>query len=294
MQTLPISKIVPDENQPRKYFNAEKIKTLKNSIKQYGIMNPLKVQEFGKDKYLLEDGERRFRAATELGLKEVPVIIVKATNDVERLVRQFNIQEQHEAWSPVEKAVAISNLSSKMSLTLAAVCKLLNIADSDQRNIAAFAALLTKDSWVRHEIPISYASPVRGLTNLCVALYEHELEKEFTKDMVKKLETKICTLIIKGNVVKRQEITKLRDAFKKDPKSIARFLANAEATPLSMFVETKARGTYHLRNVVQNGRWLCGHAARYLESRDVRPSAEDVQLLRRTIRDCNLVISQAK
>ncbi len=294
MQKLPIKSIVPDTNQPRKYFNAEKIKTLKNSIKQHGIVNPVVVQEMAKGKFLLVDGERRYRAATELGLKEIPAIIEKPQSEVERLVRQFNIQEQHEEWTPVEKAVAMLNLTKKMHLSIKDACNLLNIVDREARRYAAFGALLTKDSWVRNEIPLIYAGPIRGIINLCSALYEHELEEEFTPDMVRKLETKFIALIKAGNIAKSSDITKLRDAFTKSPKSIAVFIKNSDATPASLFASTKARGAYHLRNAVMNSRWLCGHTARYLEAKDVTPTAEEVAVFRRAARDLNLLIAQAR
>lgn len=66
---IPLKNIVPDAEQPRKNFDPERMADLIGSIKKHGIISPLQVQDIGNGTYLLEDGERRFRAATELGLK---------------------------------------------------------------------------------------------------------------------------------------------------------------------------------------------------------------------------------
>ncbi len=162
---IKLTNIEADPNQPRKHFNAEKLKNLKNSISQHGIVNPIIVQELGKGQYLLVDGERRFRAAGLLGLKDVPAIIEKTQKETDRLVRQFNIQEQHESWSPAEKAIAVDKLSSQLGLTLAAVCKLLNVTEGDTRRYVAFSAIVDKDHWVRNEIPLDYANGISSLKN---------------------------------------------------------------------------------------------------------------------------------
>lgn len=290
---IPISQVVPDENQPRKYFNAEKLKTLKNSIQRYGIINPLVVQEVSKGKYLLVDGERRFRAATELKLKEVPVLIEKPQTDTERLVRQFNIQEQHEAWTPVEKAVAIENLSGKLGISLAQTCKLLNVTEGDSRRYAAFAELADKTGFVRNEVPLDYAPALRGLKRVVERIYAEQFEEEFTRADEKRLEQKVVSLIKSGVIQKKNETTRLKDAFVKDPKSIQKFLTDAKATPMSLFLSTKAKGAYHLRNVVQNSRYATDHAHRFLELRDVKISQEQAAVFKNAAKVLQEVASLA-
>ncbi len=288
---LPISSIVADDNQPRKYFNAEKIKTLKNSIKSYGVMSPIIVQEMSKGKYLLVDGERRWRSSVELGLKDIPALIEAPQKETERLVRQFNIQEQHESWTPVEKAVAIVNLAKTMGLSLAAVCKLLNVTEQEQRKYVAFAELIDKDAWVRNEIPLDYAQTMRALKSQARTITHEILEKDYTVTDEKKLEAKIIKLIKKGVINKRNEITKLRDAFKKDPKSIEKFVSDADSTPMSLFASTKARGAYHLRNIVASSKWINGHVSAYLEAKDVKPDSHELTIMKKAVKDLNIVIA---
>ena len=69
-----ISLVEPNRNQPRKEFDKESLSELANSIKQYGILQPIIVQKNG-DMYEIIAGERRWRAAKEAGLTEVPVIV---------------------------------------------------------------------------------------------------------------------------------------------------------------------------------------------------------------------------
>lgn len=72
---LPVAAIVPNPHQPRQHFDPEALEALANSIKEYGIVQPLVVQQRGKGKYELVAGERRLRAAQLCHLSKVPAII---------------------------------------------------------------------------------------------------------------------------------------------------------------------------------------------------------------------------
>lgn len=71
---IKLSKIEPNREQPRKDFNEEQLNELADSIRRYGVLQPLLVQKKG-DYYEIVAGERRWRAAKIAGLKEVPVVI---------------------------------------------------------------------------------------------------------------------------------------------------------------------------------------------------------------------------
>ncbi|MBW4505086.1 MAG: ParB/RepB/Spo0J family partition protein [Scytonematopsis contorta HA4267-MV1] len=73
--SIPLDQISLPPTQPRRYFDSEALKQLTESIKQHGILQPLLVRLVDKDKHELVAGERRYRAALEIGLKEVPVVI---------------------------------------------------------------------------------------------------------------------------------------------------------------------------------------------------------------------------
>ncbi|MEA5573881.1 ParB/RepB/Spo0J family partition protein [Calothrix sp. UHCC 0171] len=74
-QTIPLDQIHLPPTQPRRYFDSEALKQLTESIKQHGILQPLLVRLIDGEKHELVAGERRYRAAKEIGLKEVPVVI---------------------------------------------------------------------------------------------------------------------------------------------------------------------------------------------------------------------------
>lgn len=74
-QAMPLERIILPTTQPRRYFDSEALRQLTASVKQHGILQPLLVRPVDGDKHELVAGERRYRAAKEAGLKEVPVVI---------------------------------------------------------------------------------------------------------------------------------------------------------------------------------------------------------------------------
>ncbi len=279
VRTIKIKDIVPDPEQPRRYFGADKMSTLRKSIKTHGVMSPIIVEKVG-EKYRLIDGERRFRASTELKLTDIPAIIEPTTNAIERLVRQFNVQEQHEAWTPMEKAQALIRLSEEMGMTVDKVCDFVGTTDSDKRRYTAFSNLADKASYIRNEIPLEWASYLRTLTAVSKRISEHELEKKMNLSDEKNLEHRVTDLIKLGEIKKRNEITQLKDAFTKNPKLITEFIEKG-GTPSEMFTKSKARGAYHLRNMRQNAAYVVSHAQAYLKIRDIKITPEMLPVLKR-------------
>jgi len=80
-KTIPLSEIHPDKNQPRKFFDDHSIKELTESVKEKGVLQPIMVRPNGKG-YVLVCGERRYKASTAAGLKEIPAVVrqVKGKN----------------------------------------------------------------------------------------------------------------------------------------------------------------------------------------------------------------------
>ena len=111
---LDIKKIEPNRKQPRKNFDEDAMLELADSIKQFGILQPLLVQDKG-DYYEIIAGERRWRAAKLAGLKEVPVIIKKLT---EQEIIEISLIEniQREDLNPIEEAIAYKRLMTEFNL----------------------------------------------------------------------------------------------------------------------------------------------------------------------------------
>ena len=112
---LNITKIEPNRNQPRKTFDEDALIELADSIKQFGIINPIIVTD-KKDHYEIVGGERRWRAARKAGLKEVPVIIKDLTeNEIAEIALIDNIQR--EDINPIEEALAYKKLIEDFGYT---------------------------------------------------------------------------------------------------------------------------------------------------------------------------------
>ena len=111
-----IETISPNLYQPRKVFDDESIADLAQSIKVYGIIQPLSVRKIKDNFYELIAGERRLRAAKEAGLKEVPVIICNI-NDKDSAAIALLENLQREDLNFYEEALAYDNLIKVHSYT---------------------------------------------------------------------------------------------------------------------------------------------------------------------------------
>ena len=109
-----ISKVEPNRTQPRKQFDEDALLELSESIKQFGILQPLLVSNKG-DYYEIIAGERRWRAAKLAGLKEVPVII-KEFNDQQVVEISLIENIQREDLNPIEEAMAYKRLIDEFKL----------------------------------------------------------------------------------------------------------------------------------------------------------------------------------
>lgn len=109
-----ITKVEPNREQPRKNFDEDALQELADSIKQFGLLQPILVQD-RKDYYEIIAGERRWRAAKLAGLKEVPVII---RNYTEQEIVEISLIEniQREDLNPIEEAQAYKRLLTEFHL----------------------------------------------------------------------------------------------------------------------------------------------------------------------------------
>ena len=109
-----ISKVEPNPEQPRKKFDEDALQELADSIKQFGVLQPLLVQD-RKNHYEIIAGERRWRAAKVAGLKEIPVII-KDYSDQEIVEISLIENIQREDLNPIEEALAYKRLLEEFNL----------------------------------------------------------------------------------------------------------------------------------------------------------------------------------
>ena len=112
---IDINLIKSNESQPRKSFDDEKIMELAESIKSNGIIQPLILRK-DKDEYIIVAGERRWRSAKYIGIKEIPAVIMDLT---EKQILEISLIEniQREDLNSIEEAIAYKNLITDFDLT---------------------------------------------------------------------------------------------------------------------------------------------------------------------------------
>lgn len=132
IQKLKLIDIEPNRNQPRKKFDEESLEELSESIKQYGLLQPIIVTQ-KEGYYEIIAGERRWRACKKAGLTEVPVVI---REDDEKRNKEIALIEniQREDLNPIEKAMGVKSLMDDYGLTQQQVANILGKARSSIAN----------------------------------------------------------------------------------------------------------------------------------------------------------------
>jgi ParB/RepB/Spo0J family partition protein len=252
-----LSSIIPDPEQPRKNFDATRLAQLIKSIGKHGIMNPLVVEDMGNGKYMLVDGERRYRASKEMKLKEVPVTIIKNQGAVERLIRQFHLQEQHEGWSAIEKAKGVLRLSKELKKDVVGVGEILSLPDRTVRDYMAYGELIATKEFDKSEMPLHYAHRIVSLRKTVRRHFEaHDLE--FTRDDEERLEHAVISRAKKGDIKNAAELVKIADASKSNPKSIRDFMKGTMSIQ-KLFLESNAKLARSYRNTMYSVRYIHAH-----------------------------------
>lgn len=145
---IPTKKIIANQYQPRKHFDKETLEELSQSIKNYGIIQPLSVRKINDDQYELIAGERRLRAAIIAGLKAVPAIIVNIS-DTESATIALLENIQREDLNFIEEAEAYQKLLQEHGYTQE---YLANSIGKKQSTIANKLRILKLDEEIRKSI----------------------------------------------------------------------------------------------------------------------------------------------
>ena len=138
-----LSYVEPNREQPRKSFDEEELEALAESIKEYGIIQPITVKDEGNGFYSIIAGERRWRAAKLAGLSEVPVRIVEFSKEVELEVALIENLQRSDL-NPVEEALGYKKLMEEHNLTQEDVSKKVGKSRSAVANALRLLALSDK------------------------------------------------------------------------------------------------------------------------------------------------------
>lgn len=127
LKSLPLSKIEPNPDQPRKNFDPESLKELAQSIQIHGVIQPIVVCPKGEDHYVIIAGERRYRACKMLKMATIPVVIKRYT---EQEMKEIALIEnlQRDDLNPIETAYAMKQLVDNFGFSQEALAKRLGIS----------------------------------------------------------------------------------------------------------------------------------------------------------------------
>lgn len=279
---IPLKELVADENQPRKLFDVSKLANLKSSIASLGIKLPLTVEKVG-DKYQIINGERRFRAATELGLKEVPCVIEETRTPLERMVEQFHIQEQNEGWSNAEKAMVVVNIAREYEVGLKEMCQKLSIPETTARRYTAFGNIISQKEFERNNLGLQWATNV-VLIKQTIKNYYRKNHQFFGRETEKAIELAVIRRVIKEQIPEKRGFhfaTMVKDVISKEPEMIKEFL-EGDTSVEEMFAKVKALGAASLRNSYVAAGFLTNALSGFLKEADVVPTTIHIARFKKT------------
>ena len=239
-QTLNINKIEPNKNQPRKHFDEDALAELADSIKQFGVVEPLVVVK-RKGYYELIAGERRWRAARLAGLKEVPVVIKDYTDqEIVEIALIENIQR--EDLNPIEEAHAYQRLIEEFNLKQDEVAERVSKSRSTITNSLRLLKLTEKVQQMLIDDMLS-----TGHVRTLIGIEDSELQYEvamyiFDKKLsVRETETYVKKLL-SGNTTKKTKENDSTNDLSFLYKDIEEKLKNALGTKTSIKAKNKEKG----------------------------------------------------
>ena len=175
---LRLTQIEPNKKQPRKDFDKEKISILSESIKEHGLIQPIVVMESKPGRYIIVAGERRWRAAKEAGLKEVPVVIRDYTEEEAAEIALIE-NLQREDLNPVEEALGYRALMDEFKMTQEEVSRKIGKSRSAIANTIRLLALEEKILDY-----LKYGEITEGHARAILTLPEGEMRNELTERII--------------------------------------------------------------------------------------------------------------
>lgn len=189
-----INKVEPNKEQPRKNFDEDALLELSESIKQFGVLQPLLVVD-RKDYYEIIAGERRWRAAKMAGLKKVPVIIKDLT---EQEIVEISLIEniQRENLNPIEEAIAYKRLLNEFNLKQDEVAERVSKSRTAVTNSMRLLKLCDKvqQMVIDDMISTGHARALLGITDeekqytLAQKIFDEKISVRDTEKLVKKMQ----------------------------------------------------------------------------------------------------------
>ena len=238
IEQVALQKIVASPLQPRTEFREEQLHDLIDSIRERGIIQPLIVRRVGSN-YELIAGERRLRAATEVGLKEAPVIVRKASDqEVIELALIENLQR--EGLNPIEEAVAYERLATEFHLTQEEISRRVG----KSRAVVANALRLldldpeVKSFLIQGRLSVGHAKVLLGLKN-------HEEQRAVAHQILRRSASVRATEELVEAQLRQSKGTTTSRKGKRQ--------AASELSPALLHLQNKLQHRFSTRVVLQHG-----------------------------------------
>ena len=235
---LDISKIQAGAYQPRTLMDQSSLEELAESIKEQGLISPILVRPISKTKYEIIAGERRFRASKLAGLKKVPVLIRKIS-DEKALAWALIENIQRENLNPLEEAMGIHRLLSEFSMTHEAASQAIGRSRTATSNLLRLLNLAkpVQDFLMANKISMGHA---RALLPLEPAMQVAVAQEVISKGLsVRQVETLVNQL-----ETKKQKPKEAPRALKKDSDTVRleEDLSNAIGATVKLTANRKGKG----------------------------------------------------
>ncbi len=191
VREIPLSRIQPDPEQPRKAFRKGPLEELAASIREHGVLQPISVEYVESEKaYRIISGERRWKASRMAGLEAIPCVIHKGVTNSDRIARQIVENLQRQDLSPIEKATCLINYKRLMGedVTWREVETRTGLS---KRRRQQFTALLNLPKSIQKEIIETGRKPARKMITEkhARALLRLNKEPERQRELFNKLKT---------------------------------------------------------------------------------------------------------
>lgn len=223
VEEIKISKIRPNQFQPRREFNEEKLEELAESIREHGVIQPVVLRKKG-DIYEIVAGERRWRAAQRAGLSSIPAV-VKECDDIEMMQIALIENLQREDLNPIEEAMAYRQLMDEFNFTQETLSQKIGKSRSA---IANSVRLLTLPDELQKMIASNLISS--GHARALVAISDPKKQLQIAREIVEQ-----------GLTVR--DVEKRAKVEQKTPKMRLRRVTGSGATPFLMDLEEKLKQT---------------------------------------------------
>jgi ParB family transcriptional regulator, chromosome partitioning protein len=238
IQKIAVEDLVPNPHQPRTSFDAEALAGLAESIKAYGIVQPLVVTPHDRGKYAIVAGERRWRAAQLAGLKKVPAV-VRTTKELEQLEIALVENVQRVDLPPLDQAASIERLHQQFSMTYGSIAKRLGKGNSTVNNLVRLLQL-PKEAQAALNNGVIYEGHARAILAL--------------KGSPRKQAELLANIIRYGWAIRQAEqfVVSVKEGFRESKATEERMQSE---TPATKILSQQLGGTpVHIRRMAKGGK----------------------------------------